>query len=149
MIRLTNHYADRVAALTMDVSRAMRKRMCEMPGHGVQPNMLQLHALIVLQEHEGILMMDFAEILKISRPTATAFAARLVRLGWAKRLRDKENRKLVKLSLTPAGRSMIATLMRQRRAFLSAMLSRLTEGDRKAFIRILETILSLLQSRDA
>jgi MarR family transcriptional regulator, organic hydroperoxide resistance regulator len=136
---------ERILALTLDVSRYMRKRMCDPLESNKGPSMLQLHALIVIREHDGITMKQFAEGLQITGPTATTFVERLVRLGWVKRQRDRENRRLVRLKLTAAGVAIIRRMLEHRRKVMARVLSQLPERDQREFVRILEDLLGVIQ----
>ena len=137
---------DRIVSLTLDMSRHMRKRMCDFADNHKGPSMLQLHAMIVIQEHEGMTMKEFAKQLQITGPSATSFINRLVKQQLVKRIADRTNRKLVRLKLTPKAATVLKVAMLQRKKFLSHLLSLLTETDRRDFLRILDSLLAALKS---
>ncbi len=130
---------DEIMDTAIDLMRLARHRMtCD--SRGSMANFLQLHALAIINEHEGITMKELAEILHITSPSATAFVQRLVKMGWLARKHDKKNRKLVRLRISPRGRSMIR---RNRATRLSAMrrtLAVLSLAELKSFAQILRKI---------
>lgn len=141
------HPIDRIVGLTMDVGRFMKQCIMDAPEPNDEkgPSMLQLHALISIREHESMTMKDFARCMRTSGATATASVDRLVRLGWVSRKKDKSNRKIVKISLTPSGAKVVQRKMDARRAFMASVLSQLPAKDQQEFVRILEDLLSIMQ----
>lgn len=137
---------EHIIDLTMQVGRVFRRNVWQTPRGSKGPNMHQLHALVVIREHEGITMKEFADILKISRPSATSFINRLVRLKWVRRVSDPKNRKLVRLALTQPALSMIDKKMKERHTFLAGVLSALPSVDQRELVRILERVVDVMQS---
>ena len=96
---------DRLLALTMEVHRIMRSKLFHsMQGVGV--NILQLHGLLMVREHPGVTMKEIARHLAISSPSATVFVARLEEQGYLLRIRDRDNRKIVRVKLTAKGQAI-------------------------------------------
>src|SRR5438045_450401 len=97
---------DRILASWMKTGRIMRQRMSSLQKEkGMNP--LQLHGLIIIREHDGITMKEFADHLRVTSPTATSFANRLVKLGWITRKHDLKNRKLVRLHISLSGQKIV------------------------------------------
>lgn len=140
---MTINQIDRILSLTLDVSRFMRKSVSEADLKG--PSMLQLHALVVIRELNGMTMKQFADVMRVSGPTATAFIERLCRLGWVRRTKDPGNRKLVRLRLTPDGSAIVARAMQARHRMMADVLSELSAKDRDDFVRILEHLVAVMQ----
>ena len=127
--------AEKLITLSFELGRALRHRMTVCVSGEV--NLLQLHGLAFIGEHPGITMKEFAAKLKITSPSATSFVGRLVRLKLVRRVRDPENRKLVRLALTPAGQRMVHINMQRRRREIARLLSRLSEHDQRELVKIL------------
>lgn len=53
---------------------------------------------------------DIAEMLFCDRPTATVIIDNLAKQGWVRRDKEEENRKYVRVSLTPAGKQKLTEL---------------------------------------
>ncbi len=128
---------DDLIDLVFSFSRIMHRKMAEGPldEHCVK-NWLQMHALCVIQERAGITMKDLAGILMITAPTATTFVGRLVRLGCIQRLADENNRKLVRLRITPKGRKLMRETMQRHTILLKSILNPLTTKDQQDMTRI-------------
>lgn len=149
IIRMTPDPKDRIVSLMLDVSRFMRKGLCDVPNTKGGPSMLQLHALVTIREHDGLTMKHFAEAMHTTGPTATTFIQRLVKLGLVNRNRDRTNRKLVHLHLTPAGQEMVEQKTHEQRAFISGVMEQLPPQDQTHFIRILEHLLTIMSRNSA
>lgn len=79
----------------------------------------QSRALIVVASRGPQRITDIAADLGVAPSTATRMCDRLVRRGLVRRHRTASNRREVRLSLTPAGRSLVLELARRRRAELA------------------------------
>jgi len=127
---------DRLASLLMEVSRLLHKKMsCMTRDDKINP--LQLHALVLIKEHEGMTMKQFADFLHITSPSATSFIERLVKLKWVKRAKDDSNRKLVRLQVTPFGNTIISTKLSEHTLAMRQSFSLLPQEDQKELVRIL------------
>ncbi|MDD4628358.1 MAG: MarR family transcriptional regulator [Candidatus Peribacteraceae bacterium] len=125
-----------LVSLTHDISRSLRQefaRTCN--PHGA--NLLQLHALILLNEHTGMTMKEFANAMFITSPSATTFVDRLTRLGWTERRVDPKNRKLVRLALTPTGKRALNCRHSKMSAVIRQGISRISSADQRHLLRIL------------
>ena len=127
--------ASRLITLTQEIGRILRQRARHI-GDG-KINFLQIFALAMIDDHPNMTMKEFAESMKVSSPSATSFIDRLVKLGWAKRREDAENRKLVLLSLTPVGKQMLAKKMKERAALIRQIIALIPETDQRHLERIL------------
>jgi len=132
--------ADRIITLAFEVSRLLRQRSV-VTRADKSINMLQLYALAHLKENRSINMKKLADFLRITFPSATSFANRLVRMGWIKRMSDPINHKLVLLQLTPAGNKMLEEQMLGRRKVVRSILGNLSQEDCAHLSRILHIIL--------
>jgi DNA-binding MarR family transcriptional regulator len=135
---------DRIIESTYDFGRFMRHQMMsEM--HGQKPvNFLQMHALFIISESEGMTMKALAKALHISSPSATSLANRLVRMQWVTRLHDTANRKLVRLRMTPLGKKILREKNDRRREVLRRVFSFLTPSEQAQLARLHEKLSSKL-----
>jgi len=93
---------------------------------------------MLLDDHAGMTMKEFANAMFIASPSATTFVDRLTRLGWTKRKVDPENRKLVRLSLTPSGKQMLNDKHSKMSAVIRQGISRISSADQCHLLRILK-----------
>lgn len=127
---------DRIINSWMDITRLMRQQM-RGSKHETKMNPVQLHTLIIVKEHDGLTMKELADFLHIASSSATSIVNRLVKTKWVKRIADKTNRKLVRLTLTDAGKKCVITSMKFHTKMMRDLLSLLSISDQKEFARIL------------
>ncbi|UPA23103.1 MarR family transcriptional regulator [Candidatus Peribacteria bacterium] len=127
---------DRIINSWMDITRLMRQQMRGMK-KDFTVNPVQIHALIIIKEHDALTMKEFADFLHITSPSATSMVNRFVKMKWVKRVADRTNRKLVRLKLTEDGLQCVTTTMKQHTHMMRDLFSLLTVSDQKDFARIL------------
>ncbi len=142
------HSADHLIDLTFEVTRHMRKVMSSAGKDDKTMNWLQMHALSLISEHEGITMKEVAAFMKVSAPSATSFVNRLVKMKWIERLTDASNRKLVRLKMTPAGKQMLTEKIAQKKQIMRGIISLLSAEDQAQMIRIYRNLLTSLSRKD-
>ncbi len=86
-------------------------------------------------------MKELADALMVAAPTATTFVARLVDMGWAKRENDPSNRRLVRLHITPKGRTLLGKAIRSKMAVLGSMVKSLSNHDQRELARIYQKLI--------
>lgn len=127
-----------IVALWMETARLMKQKFLQ--AHKGSFNPLQIFALFVISEHDGLTMKELATHLRITSPSATSMVNRLVRLGWVKRRADDSNRKLVRVIVAPEGKKIFGRMMKQQASSMREILSILKPSDRKDFARILASL---------
>lgn len=106
----------------------------------------QIHAVMWLG-HEGPLTMgELAHRVAITEKTITGLVDRLTAQGYLERVRDAEDRRVVRARLTARGETTYRELDAHVTGKLSRVVRRLDAADRKALFRILE---KLVQPADA
>ncbi|HEX4115712.1 MAG TPA: MarR family transcriptional regulator [Solirubrobacteraceae bacterium] len=73
---------------------------------------------------------DLASALGVDRSTATRMCDRLVRKGLVQRRRISADRRVVRISLTGAGRALVEEVTRRRRVEIAKILRRMPRADR-------------------
>lgn len=91
---------------------------------------------------EGATMTQLATTLDVSLPTATGVIDRLVEHGLVRRDADPADRRLVLVSLSPAGRSMMDRLRNRGRDAMAMTLERLGDDDLRLVARALDLLLT-------
>jgi DNA-binding MarR family transcriptional regulator len=85
----------------------------------------QYRALVVLASRGPQRIVDLAESLEVAPSTAGRMGDRLVRKGLVRRHRARGDRRVVLVSVTPAGRQVVDEATRRRRALIADILARL------------------------
>lgn len=143
---------DRLIDSTYDFGRFMRKQMM---GHsssgsgssGKNENLLHVHALFLISEEEGLTMKKFADSLRVSSPSATSLVNRLVKMQWVGRLHDEENRKLVRIRLTPLGKRILKEKHDRRREVLRHVFGHLSRSEQLQLARLHEKLSRAISTR--
>jgi len=124
-------------ALLMSVGRMIRGKM----GKTLPLPFSQCEVLRFVAEKETPTMRDVATRFAISAPSATALVEFLVDKGLLKRHTGKDRRQ-IKLSLTPKGRSAHAVIQKKREKVIARVLSVLPKKDIADLKRILISIIN-------
>jgi DNA-binding MarR family transcriptional regulator len=91
----------------------------------------QYRALVELASRGPLRSADLALALHVDRSTATRMCDRLVRKRLVTRRRVDEDRRAVRISLTPAGRELVAEVSRRRRAEIGRIVKRMPASHRE------------------
>ncbi len=86
-------------------------------------------------------MKDIAEHLKITPPSATVAIAELEKKGVVMRVSDKNDRRIVSISLTKKAEKIYHSMQKHKETVLKEMLSRLNEADKKTLERIITILI--------
>jgi DNA-binding MarR family transcriptional regulator len=116
--------------------RALRERIAP---HGVVPG--QYPALLCLYEHDGLTQTEIANRVHIEQPTIAKTLQRMERDGLIRRQPDPNDRRRVRIHLTPPARALEHTLATTAREINA----RAVEGIRRAeAAHLLDTVTRLI-----
>jgi len=101
----------------------------------------QLEALMLLhQSRSGLSMHELAEAQSITPSSATQLVDRLVRLGLVERLREDEDRRLVRVQLSPSARQKFEEILRLHLRSLAAVTEPLSDAELRTGLDLLARI---------
>ncbi len=83
----------------------------------------QYRALVVLASQGPQRVLSLAEALAVTPSTATRMCDRLVRKGLVRRRTDRNDRRQVRVALTPAGRELVDTVTERRRLEITELVA--------------------------
>ncbi len=95
----------------------------------------QFRTLALLESAGGMRSSDLADALEVSPSTATRMCDRLVRAGLVDRVTSEDDRRQVRLTLTPTGAKLVRDGLAGRRRALSRLVGQIADEDRMAFVR--------------
>jgi len=98
-------------------------------------SLVHLHVLTVLDIEGPLPMRALAESLDVSQASATGIVDRMEQRGLVERSRDDEDRRVVRVALTAAGRQMVEGVAAERRERLARILDELTDEELEGFLR--------------
>lgn len=100
----------------------------------------QAGCIQVLSGHDGMSQSDLAEMLHVSRPTVTTMLQRMEAAGIVERRDDDADSRVTRVYLTEEGTRLAETMHAAFAEMLESSVGRLSETDRREFVRILDTL---------
>jgi DNA-binding MarR family transcriptional regulator len=128
-VRTDTQLASRLRLAVMRLARVLRQQTQD----PVTPS--QVSALHSIEHHEPISLGELAKVERVQAPTLTRIVAALEESGLVVRAVDVSDRRIARLSLTPAGRRLIERSRSRRTAYLAARLRELTDEERDTIER--------------
>ena len=105
----------------------------------------QRHVLLLLDSEGPMTMGRIAELLDVSLPTVTGIVERMVDHGLVARIRSDDDRRIVSVAVTDAGRQTVEEIDLVRRSQLAAVICRLSAEQQQ---RALSTFTDLRQAAE-
>lgn len=130
-----------VSRLRLAVMRLAR-RLRQQAEPGMSPSLLS--ALASVERLQPVTLGELSQAERVQPPTMTKIAARLETLGLARRTPDERDKRIVRLSLTPAGVRFIARNRSRKNAYLARRLRTLDAEEMatlEAAVEVIEKIL--------
>jgi len=122
----TTHLADDILMVVTRLARRLRR----VADDGITPT--QRSILNTLERRGSLTHGDLAAVERVKPPTITAAVDRLEADGLAVRERDAVDRRVTRVSITDAGKSLLNAARRERTAYLEQRLRALPAADRAA-----------------
>jgi DNA-binding MarR family transcriptional regulator len=123
--------------LRVSVGRLARRLRQQSLG-GLTPS--QASVLATLDNHGSMSMSLIAEHESIARPSATGIVGRLVEKGLVERSADPDDLRLAIVVITTSGETLLEDRRRERTAYLTRRIERLTGEDRVVLLRAVEIL---------
>jgi DNA-binding MarR family transcriptional regulator len=105
----------------------------------------QRHVLLLLDSEGPMTMGRIAELLDVSLPNVTGIVERMVDHGLVARIRSDDDRRIVSVAVTDAGRQTVEEIDLVRRSQLAAVICRLSAEQQQ---RALSTFTDLRQAAE-
>lgn len=143
-----------VADLAADLQRILSKliivlrRSDNQSGSRPDLTLAQLSILLTLLDSGPIRMTELAARERVRTPTTTVAIRRLEKLGLVKRSRDPSDMRAVLVEVTPEGLVQHGEALATRRAYLAAMLTRLSQEERRDLSQALKPLERLTDTED-
>ncbi len=147
---LTKTMVDRHVAeiedLLRNVSTILKKRGRDILSNFEITNP-QLDALLVLRDYGELTMGELCAKMYLACSTATDLIDRMERNGLIERVRDTNDRRVIRLRMLAKGSAVIDEVVSARRTYLATILSELDVADKERLIQSLEQ-LNYLMTRE-
>ena len=125
--------------IALKFMRRQVKDLCES-----QLTFPQFFVLSLLNSSQKLKMKDLADILKVTTANVTGIIERLVKAGYVKREYEPKDRRVIYVTLTFKAKDFLKKIEAKRRRILTKVFSRISEEDRKQYLKILNQIENIL-----
>ena len=129
----------KLVEVMFEISRFMKQEM-SYTGKLIHLSILQIQTLVFLKQNKEVSMGDIAEGFRIELSSATSLLNKLYDLKLVERRTDSDDKRLVKISLTDKGTTLLKEAMGERKKKLQKILSYLSEKEQFDLLTILETL---------
>ena len=131
-MRSTSRDVELASRLRIALARSAR-RLRQESGTGLSPSLTA--ALATVERHGPLTPSELAARERVQRPTITRVVCRLEELGLVTRAVDPADRRSALITVTRAGRELLAAARTRKDAFLSERLQALDAQDRATLER--------------
>ncbi len=107
--------------------------------------MLQLFALNFLHDRPGTKLSSLGASLHLSKSSSTQLIERLEKMGFLKRAVDKDDKRIIHLSLRLKGERKLSVLRRKVIHKMNRIISKVPESDLKELVRIQSDLIKTLE----
>ncbi len=104
----------------------------------------QIKLMIHLANHGPQTMSELAEGLEVTTPAITGLVDKLEKRGMVERLRDREDRRVVRVCLSPEAQQIAESHLAERRKKVRAVLATLAPEEQEMFVRTLKLLVRTL-----
>lgn len=125
------------ASLRLSVTRLAR-RLRQEADTGFSPS--QLSALAVIENHGPLTLGALAEHERVAPPSITKVVAKLEADGLVVRVACSDDRRVARVSTTPAGKALIADIRRRKTAWLTGRIDQLDADQQRRLAEALDVI---------
>lgn len=115
---------------------------------GMDISFPQFNALLALQEFGPLTMGELCKHLFTACSTATDLADRMERAGLVERVRDKKDRRVVRMHLLPQGDEVVNQVIFERRRFLGEVLNSYLEREQSDILNMLSLLAERMGEMD-
>jgi DNA-binding MarR family transcriptional regulator len=136
----------KLIALIIKSKRLIQERVRSIEKTG-RFSLSQIEILRYVSENKQPLMKDVADYLNITPPSATALIDSLVSQGYLKRIPDKKDRRIVKLTETLKGKKTLDDGMKVMKKGMKETFSKLSEKEINTLITIHSKLAKILQNK--
>lgn len=138
-------FADRMNEILPLVMKEFARRQASELYRG-RVTLPQFFILEFLHKQGEAKMTHLAHFMKVTTAAMTGLIERLVRDGYCLRLDDPGDRRIIKVRLTSRGNELVGKVSRQRRQMILDTFDRISEADRRDYLRILMQIKDILNN---
>lgn len=126
-----------------EIMPVLMREFARMQPAEVYKDKITLPQILILQHlnsQDPVKMTDIANFMKVTTAAATGIINRLVKSGYVLRVLNDQDRRVIKVKITPKGLLLMKKLALDRRKTVIHLFSKVSEQDRRDYLRILTRI---------
>ena len=108
----------------------------------------QYTVLEILWKHNGLSLTDLGKLLHFDNPTITGIINRMARAKLVKRMRDRNDRRVIKVLLTQKGSELQSILPKLAKAVNKKAVENFQEDEKEAILNLTKRLRENLTSND-
>lgn len=108
--------------------------------------LIQLETLVFIKNNPDVQMNMISEYFSITNPSATSLLNKLASLGFVTRESDKEDRRVVRISLTKRGTMILEEGLKRKNEHISAILRHIPDEEKKNMLLIMTNLTKRLET---
>lgn len=105
----------------------------------------QGYTMLTLPESESMTMNALSEAMGSANSTMTRMVDQLVDKGFIRREADNEDRRVVRVSLTPQGQETRRNLEQAQQYFFGLVLTEIPQNEQHGFLQVLERVVAAIE----
>lgn len=141
-------FADTINDILPVIMREFAKRQANELYKG-KITLPQFLILEFLSRKGGSIMTNLAHFMNVSTAAMTGIVERLVKYGYVLRVFDPNDRRIIKVRMTVKGLTLVKKINNQRRKMVIRIFGRISEVDRRDYLRILMQIREILGTENS
>jgi len=139
LLKFADEIAEIMAVIMKEFARRQAKELFKS-----KVTLSQLLILNFLHYSGEPRMTELAKFMKVTTAAMTGIVDRLVRDGYVHRIYDPKDRRIIKIKLTAKGSNLVEKALQQRRNMFIEIFGKISEGERRDYLRILKHIREIL-----
>jgi len=140
---LLAEFADQLNSVMQVVTKEFAKRQVNELYKG-KITLPQFFVLDHLHLNAEAKMKDLAACMDVTTAAITGIVDRLVRVRLAVRCLEPHDRRIIKVRLTPSGEALLKKIHEQKRKMVIDIFGKISEDDRREYLRILTQVKEVL-----
>lgn len=134
-ISLAEFASDVTEIMPVIIHQFMKSQISEF--YKVKLTLPQFIVLDILNGHGESKMTDLARFMNVTTAAMTGLIERLVRDGYAARISDPRDRRVVKIKLTAKGSSIVKNMIEKRKRMTMKIFGMISQKEREEYLKIL------------
>ncbi len=108
----------------------------------------QFFLMSLLRKEGELKMTDIARFLHVTTAAATGVVERLVNGGYLLRVYDPDDRRIIKVKLSPRGLNTVVKVLQERRRMIIDIFSKIPPEDRQQYLAILMKVQQVMREQN-